>query len=81
MEFDEKTLKQIAEKTGGQYFLASKTEDLVAIYDTIDQLEKTKKESKRYFQAEEYFAVFLWPGLWLLLLESLLSLTRLRRIP
>ncbi|MCU7966122.1 MAG: VWA domain-containing protein, partial [gamma proteobacterium symbiont of Bathyaustriella thionipta] len=38
-DLDEKTLKLIAETTGGQYFRARDTQELKKIYQTLDQLE------------------------------------------
>ncbi len=78
---DEATLKNIANATGGKYFFATDTETLVKVYETIDKLEKTKVETKIYRDYEEKFAIFLWPALFLLMIEILLGLTRLRRAP
>ena len=41
-------LKRIARETGGSFFMAHNAQDMRAIYDTIDQLEKTKHESPLY---------------------------------
>lgn len=78
---DEKTLKEVAKKTNARYFKAASTEDLIEVYNTIDQLEKTTKEVKVYYQYEERFSFFVWPAAFLLLFEALLYLTRLRRVP
>ncbi len=43
-EIDEKTLKEIALKTGGEYFRAKNTKDLVEIYSKIDALEVVENE-------------------------------------
>jgi Ca-activated chloride channel homolog len=48
VKIDEKTLKEIARITGGEYFRATDTESLAAIYATIDQLETTRIEQQRY---------------------------------
>ncbi len=42
VEIDEARLKQIAKKTGGQYFRATDNKTLKAIYAQIDKLEKNK---------------------------------------
>ncbi|HBD12525.1 MAG TPA: BatB protein [Porticoccaceae bacterium] len=47
-DLDEKTLKTIAELTGGRYFRARDPEDLAGIYATLDELEPVT-------QAEETF--------------------------
>ena len=41
-------LKQIAEETGGKFFLARSESDMKNIYKTIDKLEKTKQETEIY---------------------------------
>ena len=48
VDIDEDTLKEVAKKTGAQYFRADNAEKFEAIYAEIDQLEKTEKEVKKY---------------------------------
>jgi len=43
-DLDETLLKNIAAQTGGEYFRAKSTEDLKAIYQTLDTLEPTPAE-------------------------------------
>ena len=43
-DLDETLLKNIAAQTGGEYFRAKSTEDLQAIYQTLDALEPTPAE-------------------------------------
>lgn len=81
VEIDEKTLGEIAEKTGGKYFRATDTDSLENIYEVINQLETTSRKEKKYEDYDEWFAVALWPGLGLLLIEWLLRHTRYRRLP
>lgn len=81
MELDEQLLEDVATTTGGRYFRATDTAKLMEIYDTIDQLEKTKVETPSFQMRDERYALFLWPGLFLLIFEVLLGLTRLRRLP
>jgi Ca-activated chloride channel family protein len=81
VNIDEDTLKAIADRTGGKYYRADKTETLVEIYDEIDQLEKTEIEIKKYLQYAELFPWVVIPGLTLLLLELLLAHTVWRRLP
>lgn len=78
---DAKLLQKIATTTGGQYFHAADSNALQEIYRTIDTLEKTEKKQKIYHEYEELYAYLLWPALLLFLLEHLLALTRLRRLP
>ncbi len=81
IDIDEDTLKKIAESTGGQYFRATDTESLKAIYDQIDKLEKVKIEEQGYRQYEEYFDKFLLVALLVLLLEVVLGRTLFLKIP
>lgn len=54
-EFDEETLKQIAEITRGEYFRAQDTNSLERIFEAIDELEKTEiKRSVRIESTELY---------------------------
>ena len=81
VEIDEDMLREVAEKTGGQYFRATNKEALSTIYKQIGELEKTKVEERIYTDFSERYHEFLWPAFGLLLLEILLSTTRLRRFP
>jgi Ca-activated chloride channel family protein len=81
VDLDEQTLQEIAQKTGGKYFRATNTEALKAIYQQIDEMEKTEAKVKEYMEYEELFIYCVIPGLALLLLEILLSNTLLRKIP
>jgi Ca-activated chloride channel family protein len=78
---DEHTLKKIAEITGGEYFRATDSNALEAIYEEIDRLEKTTNVAEFYQEYAERFTGFVLAGLLLLLLELLLINTRLRTIP
>ena len=81
VEIDEDMLSSIAKKTGGRYFRATNKETLQSIYVEIGELEKTEIEERFYTDYTERYAIFLWPAFGLLLLELLLSGTRLRRTP
>lgn len=81
VNIDEDTLQRIATRTGGEYFRADKTETLQAIYDEIDQMEKTEVEVKKYQQYRELFPWVVLPGLALLLLELILANTVWRTLP
>ena len=60
---DEKTLKQIATQTGGQYFLAKTTSSLQDIYKVIDSLEKEEVTIQSYKPRKELFFIPLFLGL------------------
>jgi Ca-activated chloride channel family protein len=78
---DEKTLQEVARLSGGRYFNASDEHTLQNIYDSIWKLEKSQFEVKAYQRFSELFGYLLWPGLGLLLLETVLSATWLRKMP
>ncbi len=78
---DEETLKQIAEITDGLYFRATDKQKLAEIYKEINRLETTKIEATEYIRYKELVAYLLFPATLLLMLEIVLSNTRLRKIP
>ena len=57
-DLDEKSLKQIAESTGGLYFRARDTEEFEAIYTLIDEMEPVARESLQYRPVAE---LYQWP--------------------
>jgi Ca-activated chloride channel homolog len=80
-DIDEDVLKQIADATGGQYFRATDSESLKAIFDRIDRMEKSEIRVRGYDRHAEQFAGLLYPGAFLIGLEILLGATLTRRIP
>lgn len=81
VEIDEPTLRRIAELTGGRYFRATDKAKLKAIYDEINQLEKSKVEVFEHVTYHELFLGWLLGALALLAAEFLLSNLLLKRIP
>ncbi len=81
VDIDEGMLRRVAERTGGQYFRATNKNALRQIYDEIGELEKTELEERSYTDYAERYDLFLWPALALVLLEVLLTSTRLRSFP
>ena len=79
-EFDETTLRNIAQLTGGEYFRATDNNSLRSIYQQIDQLEKTKIRVREYSKRTEHFMPFLTAALLCLLLEVLIRFFVLRTI-
>ncbi len=77
-EFDETTLRNIAQMTGGEYFRATDNNSLRAIYQQIDQLEKTKIRVREYSKRTEHFMPFLMAALVCLLLEAIIRYFVLR---
>ncbi len=80
-DVDDGTLTEIARITGGVFFRAEDFAQLQKIYDQIDKMEKTAIEVEQYTRFEERFQPFLWIAIGCLLLERILSLTRLGRLP
>ena len=68
-QIDEKMLDTIARKTGGAYFRAQDARALREIFREIDKLEKTEIQVERFMHYEERYFWFLWPALFLLLVE------------
>lgn len=57
-DLDEKTLQEIASLTGGQYFRARNPEQLLQIYQLLDQLEPIE-DKQQTFRPQK--ALFYWP--------------------
>ncbi|MCY9876363.1 VWA domain-containing protein [Vibrio natriegens] len=71
-DLDEKTLTQIAEVTGGQYFRARDAEQLESIYETINQLEPVSSDTQTWRPQSEWFRYPLSAALGLSVLLFLL---------
>jgi len=70
-DLDEPTLAAIARATGGRYFRARQTNELVEIYRTLDELEPVISDDEQFRPTIE---LFYWPlGLALLLAVGLLA--------
>ena len=81
VEMDEDSLKKISGQTGGQYFRATDSDSLKQIYAQIDSLEKSEVKWIDHSEYRELFPFFLIPALLLVLVETVLAQTRLRRVP
>ncbi len=55
---DEKTLREIAKITGGRYFRARDTQQLLEIYDAIDAMEPVENDQRFFHPVYEWF---YWP--------------------
>jgi Ca-activated chloride channel homolog len=80
-KLDEPMLKKIAETTSGKYFRATDAQALRQIYDQIDKMEKSEFTAKRERRYNEMFAKYAVWGLALLLFQTLLGATWLRKAP
>ena len=80
VEIDEDVLSQIANQTDGRYFRATSNRRLQEVYEQIDQLEKSKIETKEYSKKNEEYLPLLLAGLALLAIELLMRNTILRSL-
>jgi len=78
---DEVTLRAMAESTGGAYYNARSREELAQAYAEISQLERSRVGERRFVGFREYAPWFLLGAVVLLLGESALRATWLRRYP
>lgn len=70
-DLDEPTLAAIARATGGRYFRARQTDELVEIYRTLDELEPVISDDEQFRPTIE---LFFWPlGLAVMLAAGLLA--------
>lgn len=81
VKIDEELLKGISETTGGKYFRANNEKKLRAIYDEIDQLEKTKIQVTQFENKPDKYWWFVAFASILLLIELLLRSFVYRIIP
>jgi Ca-activated chloride channel family protein len=84
MELDEKTLRAIADKTGGRYFRARDTGSLADIYALLDEIEPVSEDTQSYRPVDELYswplAASLFLTLFMVLLPQLTERLRSRRI-
>ncbi len=80
-EYDEKTLKQIAEITGGTFFNASDIKGLKEVYAQIDKLEKTAREEPEKRIPEELFYKYALIALLCFLGYTILTNTVFLKVP
>lgn len=72
VQIDEGVLRDIATATGGTYFRATSTDSLEKVYSEINQLEKSDVQTATLYNYTEYFRIFLWIALGVLLFDALL---------
>ncbi|MDP9082470.1 MAG: VWA domain-containing protein [Pseudomonadota bacterium] len=81
VDVDEKTLKTIADETGGTFYRATDTESLRKIYEQINRLEKTAQTVQKFERYDELYSWALIPAAAILGFGLLLQQTRYRRLP
>jgi Ca-activated chloride channel homolog len=78
---NDRSLAEIAQTTGGDYFRAAETGTLEEIFALIDKMEKTPAESVIYTEYRELFPYLIAAGLCFLLAGLALGQTVFRRLP
>lgn len=81
VEIDEKMLREIAERTGGEYFRATDKLSLERIYEQIDSMEKSKVEKFDITHVHEEFLLYVLAAIALLVVEFVVKYIILKRIP
>ncbi len=61
-KFDEETLQNIAQVSGGKYFYANDNDSLQKSFETINALEKTEYEAETSITTEDHFWIWLYLG-------------------
>jgi Ca-activated chloride channel homolog len=81
VQFNEAGLREVAKIADGQFFRATDTKSLEAIYRDIDKLEKSSVSVKKYQQYRDLFPLCIMGGVGLLLGQILLSQTIWKKLP
>lgn len=81
VEIDEKLLSEIAETTGGKYFRATDNTKLAEIYSEINKMEKSRTTIDSFPVYKELFGTYALVALAALLLEFLLKVLLLKKLP
>lgn len=76
-DLDEDTLTKIADKTGGQYFRARDTNNLVKIYELLDEIEPVSMEQETFRPVKD---LYYWPLSGAFLVTLLLSVAWIGRV-
>jgi Ca-activated chloride channel homolog len=81
VEFNEAGLKEVAKIADGQFYRATDTKSLEAIYRDIDKMEKSTVSVKKYQQYRDLFPLCIMSGCGLLIGQILLSQTIWKKLP
>jgi Ca-activated chloride channel family protein len=74
-------LERLAQLTGGRAFAATDGDALAKVFQTIDALEKSPVRGQILTRYDEHYAPWAGLALGLLVLDRVLALGRLRRLP
>lgn len=78
---NEAVLRSMADVSGGRFFRADDSDTLAQVYDTIDELERSRIGPERFAEFDELAPYFLGAVLAVLAAEVLLATFVLRRLP
>ncbi|QDU85465.1 von Willebrand factor type A domain protein [Planctomycetes bacterium Pla163] len=78
-ELDPTEMRAIAERAGGTFYRARDREELEGIYERIEELERTPRETQRMVEAFDLYPPFLLAALLLYALAWCLESTTFRR--
>jgi Ca-activated chloride channel family protein len=81
VEFNETGLKEVAKIADGQFFRATDTKSLEAIFGDIDKMEKSTVSVKKYQHYRDLFPICIMSACGLLLGQILLSQTIWKKLP
>jgi Ca-activated chloride channel family protein len=81
VDVDERTLRAVADETGGKFYRATDTDSLRKIYEEINRYERSAQTLQKFEQVEELYRWALLPSLAVLALATLLQQTRFSRLP
>ena len=77
-ELDERTLKAIADTSGGRYFRARDISELQQIYHELDKIEPVSKDQQTFRPIDE---LYYWPLGSAIIISLLIGLTHIIRMP
>ena len=80
-EIDQEMLMELAKTTNGKFYRARNLASLEAIYDEIDNLEKTEIEVEQYTRYQEVGEIWILLSIILLSSEQILSTSKIGRLP
>ena len=81
VEIDEKLLEEIASMTGGKYFRATDNTKLMEIYSEINKMEKARTTIDSFPVYKELFSIYALIALAALLMELIVRLFVIKRLP
>ncbi|MCE9520356.1 MAG: VWA domain-containing protein [Verrucomicrobia bacterium] len=80
-EFDEESLKQIAEIGGGTFFKAQDAATLKQVFESINKMEKTQIDRRIIVHTDDLFLIFIIAAAICILLYSIWKVTLARLAP